>query len=67
VTETPKIPPQNVQLSSELQQQISMLNIRINDMMTQLNAVMKIMLDENITLKKKNLKLKAKQKKPSNA
>ena len=27
--------------------QISMLNLRINDMMTQLNTVMKTMMDEN--------------------
>jgi len=33
-------------------QQIGMLNLRINDMMTQLNAVMKAMLEENASLKR---------------
>lgn len=46
-------------------QQIGMLNLRISDMMTQLNAVMKTMLDENATLKKENTELKAKQEKAS--
>lgn len=40
-------------------QQIGMLNLRINDMMTQLNAVMKMMMDENAALKKENAELKA--------
>jgi regulator of replication initiation timing len=39
-------------------QQISMLNLRINDMMTQLNAVVKTLLDENTALKKENTELK---------
>jgi hypothetical protein len=33
-------------------QQISNLNLRINDMMTQLNVVMKAMMEENAALKK---------------
>jgi hypothetical protein len=45
--------------------QIGMLNLRINDMMTQLNAVMKAMMDENAALKKENADLKAKQEKTS--
>ncbi len=46
-------------------QQIGMLNLRINDMMTQLNAVMKTMMDENSALRKENADLKAKQEKTS--
>ncbi len=46
-------------------QQIGMLNLRINDMMTQLNAVMKTMMEENYALKKENADLKAKQEKTS--
>ena len=42
-----------------------MLNLRINDMMTQLNTVMKTMMDENAALKKENADLKAKQQKAS--
>jgi hypothetical protein len=52
------------QATSELSpvlQQIGMLNLRINDMMTQLNAVMKALMDENASLKKENSELKAKQ------
>ncbi len=41
-------------------QHIGMLNLRINDMMTQLNVVMKAMMDENASLKKENAELKAK-------
>jgi len=44
-------------------QQIGMLNLRINDMITQLNAVIKAMIDENVALKKENAELKAKQEK----
>ena len=46
-------------------QQIGVLNLRINDMMTQLNTVMKAMLDENADLKKENANLKAKREKTS--
>jgi regulator of replication initiation timing len=45
-----------------IMQQIGMLNLRINDMMTQLNAVMKAMMEENAALKKENAELKAKLK-----
>lgn len=47
--------------TSPAMQQIGMLNIRINDMMAQLNAVMKTLMDENSVLKKENADLKAKQ------
>jgi regulator of replication initiation timing len=46
--------------STPIMQQIGMLNLRINDMMTQLNAVMKALMDENAALKKQNPDLKAK-------
>jgi regulator of replication initiation timing len=46
-------------------QQIGMLNLRINDMMTQLNTVIKMMMDENSALKKENAELKTKQEKTS--
>jgi regulator of replication initiation timing len=53
--------------ASPVMQQIGMLNLRINDMMTQLNSVMKTMMDENAVLKKENTELKAKQKETSKA
>ncbi len=40
-------------------QQIGMLNLRINDMITQFNAVMKTIMDENASLKRENTELKA--------
>jgi regulator of replication initiation timing len=43
-------------------QQVGILNFRINDMMVQLNAVMKTLIDENTALKKENAELKNKQK-----
>ncbi len=46
---------------SPTMQQIGMLNLRINDMMTQLNTVIKAMMDENAMLKKENADLKSKQ------
>jgi regulator of replication initiation timing len=49
------------QVDSPIMQQIGMLNLRINDMMTQLNTVMRAMLEENAALKKENAELKAKQ------
>ena len=55
--------PQLVPEPSPAIQQIGMLNLRINDMMTQLNTVMKTMMEENAALKKKNAELKAKQEK----
>lgn len=48
--------------TSPAMQQIGMLNLRINDMMTQLNAVIKTMISENEALKKENAELKAKNK-----
>ncbi|MBN1357419.1 hypothetical protein JW988_01495 [Candidatus Bathyarchaeota archaeon] len=48
--------------ASPVIQQIGMLNLRINDMMTQLNTVMKTMMEENAALKKENAELKAKSK-----
>jgi hypothetical protein len=48
--------------ASPVLQQIGMLNLRINDMMTQLNTVMKAMMDENAALKRENGDLKSKQK-----
>jgi|WetSurMetagenome_2_1015567.scaffolds.fasta_scaffold957336_2 hypothetical protein len=50
---------------SAVMQQIGMLNLRINDMMTQLNVVMKAMMDENAALKTENADMKAKQEKTS--
>jgi hypothetical protein len=49
--------------ASPVMQQIGMLNLRISDMVTQLNAVMKTLLDENNALKKENKELKTKQEK----
>jgi regulator of replication initiation timing len=45
-------------------QQIGMLNLRINDMMTQLNMVLKALMDENTALRQENAALKAKESKP---
>mgnify|MGYP007030152061 CR=1 FL=1 len=45
-------------------QQIGMLNLRINDMMTQLNATLKAVLEENQALRKENSELKNKESKP---
>ena len=39
--------------------QIALLNLRINDMMCQLNIVVKTLMEENISLKKENNELKA--------
>jgi regulator of replication initiation timing len=38
--------------------QISLLNLRINDMMTQLNTVIKALIEENQALQKENTELK---------
>ena len=46
--------------TSPVMQQIGMLNLRINDMMTQLNIVMKTLVDESNALKQENAELKAK-------
>jgi hypothetical protein len=50
---------------SPILQQIGMLNLRINDMMTQLNTLMKMLIDENASLKRKNVDLQTKQEKTS--
>jgi regulator of replication initiation timing len=52
--------PKQYEPTTQIQQQISMLNLRINDMMTQLNATIKAMLEENQALKKDNTELKGK-------
>jgi regulator of replication initiation timing len=54
-----------IEQHSPVMQQIGILNLRINDLMTQLNIVMKSMLDENTALQKENDELKAKQEKTS--
>lgn len=58
---TKEIPAQ----SNPVMQQIGMLNLRISDMMTQLNTVMKTIMDENAALKRENDELKTKQDKAS--
>jgi regulator of replication initiation timing len=55
------MPNQTQNEASPIMQQIGMLNLRISDMITQLNTVMKILIDDNATLKKENDALKAKQ------
>lgn len=44
-------------LSPQIQKQIGMLNLRIEDMMTQFNTVMKTVLEENTALQQKILEL----------
>jgi regulator of replication initiation timing len=56
--QTQKIEP------SQVMGQISLLNLRINDMMTQLNTVIKTLIDENQALQKENTELKNKTGKP---
>lgn len=46
---------------SPIMQQLGTLNLRINDMMTQLNTVIKALLDENGVQKKEIADLKAMQ------
>ena len=41
--------------------QIALLNLRINDMITQLNIALKLLMDENNALKKEIADLKNKQ------
>ncbi|MGD6810809.1 MAG: hypothetical protein ACQCN3_14015 [Candidatus Bathyarchaeia archaeon] len=41
-------------------QQVSLLNLRLNDMYTQLNAVLKTLIDSNDLLQKENVELKSK-------
>jgi regulator of replication initiation timing len=52
--------------TSPAMQQINMLNLRIRDIMTQLNNVIKTLMDENTTLKKENAGLKDKLEKTNN-
>jgi len=47
--------------ASPVIQQIGLLNLRINDMMTQLNAVIKAFMDENTAQKKEIADLNKKQ------
>jgi regulator of replication initiation timing len=47
--------------------QINVLNLRIGDMMTQLNITLKTIMDENAVLKQENADLKVKPEKTSNA
>jgi regulator of replication initiation timing len=42
-------------------QQIGMLNLRINDMMTQLNLVLKALMEENTALKQEKAALKTQE------
>ena len=60
VPPVPPVPPVATQASLSTQQ-ASMLRLRISDMMTQFNTVMKTMTDENAALEKENADLKAKQ------
>jgi hypothetical protein len=46
---------------SPLMQQIALLNIRVNDMLSQLNVVTKVMIEENAALKREISEFKAKQ------
>lgn len=57
---------QQAEQAQPVMQQIGMLNLRINDMMTQLNVVMKALMDENAGLKRENADLQqAKHEKAS--
>jgi regulator of replication initiation timing len=42
-------------------QHIGMLNLRIGDMMTQLNVVLKALMEENTVLRRENSQLKEQQ------
>lgn len=58
MTETIKQPfPQAVQ------QQLSLLNLRLNDMMQELNATVKLLIETNTSLQQENADLKAKLEK----
>ena len=48
---------------SPIMQHIGMLNLRVSDMMTELNTLMKMMMEENASLKKENDELKSKNEK----
>jgi len=45
---------------SPVMQHIGLLNLRLNDMMTELNTVMKMLMEENASLRKENDEFKAK-------
>jgi regulator of replication initiation timing len=47
----------------QITNEIGLLNVRINDLMTQLNTTLKTIMDENTTLRKELDDLKAKQEK----
>jgi len=57
--------PNQPEPATQITQQIGMLNLRINDMMTQLNSTLKAMMEENQTLKKENTELKEKATPPT--
>jgi hypothetical protein len=48
-----------VPISAELQQNIQMLNLRINDMMQAMNTVFKMLMDENQAMRAEVATLKA--------
>lgn len=48
--------------SPAVMQQMGILNMRVNDMLTQLNTVIKALMDENASLGRENAELKAKPK-----
>ncbi len=56
--------PKQTDPTPQTMQQISMLNLRINDVMTQLNATLKAVLEENQALKSENTELKEKTATP---
>jgi regulator of replication initiation timing len=56
--------PKQTEPTPQTMQQIGMLNLRINDMMTQLNATLKAVLEENQALKSENAELKEKTANP---
>jgi hypothetical protein len=56
---------QGLNQDSRIMAQIGMLNLRINDMMIQLNTVIKSLIDENTAIKKDCNELKSKQEKVS--
>jgi regulator of replication initiation timing len=51
----------------QITNEIGLLNVRINDLMTQLNTTIKTLMDENATLQKEINDLKAKQEKQTTA
>ncbi|MGD6933713.1 MAG: hypothetical protein ACQCN5_05860 [Candidatus Bathyarchaeia archaeon] len=47
--------------SPTIQQHLVLLNLRLNDMVQQLNETVKLILETNASLQKENAELKAKQ------